>query len=105
MVPGEPPGGRMGSKENPLFSATAIELPVVNEALVSAVPAVREIVVVASGAVKAGFWAVPLGQPGHWALSALTIGGIEATCTAKACVGAVPTMVTPFGRKDEIGIV
>src|SRR5687768_9875563 len=44
-VPGVPPGGLIGSKENPLFSVSTSWLPVVSVAEVSCDPAVNDTVV------------------------------------------------------------
>src|SRR4051812_11961626 len=65
IVPAVPPGGLIGSKVKPLVRFTTIWLPVNSVAELSDVPAVRLMVVVAGGALNAGFGAVALGQVGH----------------------------------------
>src|SRR4051794_76477 len=57
-------------------------------------------VVVANGAVNAGFGAVAFGQLGQFAPSVRLIGGAALTVALKAVAG-LPTVVTPTGRNDD----
>src|SRR3954451_19631009 len=83
--------------------ATTSWLPDASTADVRFAAAVRLTLLVASGAVNAGFCAGACGQAGQFAPSVRLIGGDDATCALKAA-GVPAATVTPAGRKLAIGI-